>query len=103
MISTVEEARLRFNKKLKLLGLLANRVNLRSNAHKEALMSVCESFVDIMIQKTMGNRIAIQEALDQGLAVWDFKTTTAKVAAKEMQAIIEYIEMIAKESVHEHV
>jgi len=97
LIATVQGIQERYNPALQLVGFLANRVNSRSNSHKEAMQEICSQFSKFIIRKKMVNRIAVQEALDQGCAVWDLKTSTAKVAATEILDIIHTIETIAME------
>lgn len=95
MIATVEGIRTRYNASLRLLGFFPNRVNTRSNAHRTAMHEICTEFSDYIIQKKMVNRVAVQEALDHGCAVWDLKTSTAKIATQEVIDLLETIESLA--------
>lgn len=96
IIATITGMKARYNKKLELLGFFANRVNARSNAHREAMREICTKFPQYIITKTMVNRIAIQEALDAGCAVWDLKNRSAAVAGQEILDIISTIETLAQ-------
>lgn len=96
IIATVKGMKARYNKNLELLGFFANRVNARSNAHREAMREICAMFPQYIITKTMVNRIAIQEALDTGCAVWDLKSRSAAIAGNEMIEIISTIETLAQ-------
>lgn len=97
IITTIQGMKERYNHKLKFLGFFANRVNSQSNAHRNAMREICNVFSQYIIQKTMVNRIAVQEALDQGCAVWDLKSRSALIAAQEMIDIIEAVELLAQD------
>lgn len=100
MLNTVQGVKERYNPDLTLLGFLANRVNSRSTAQREAMIDICTAFSSYILQCKMVNRIAIQEAVDLGCAVWDLKTSSAKIAASEMIDIIQTIETMATEDGH---
>lgn len=100
MLNTVHGVKKRYNSDLRLLGFLANRVNSRSTSQREAMVDLCTAFSSHIIQRKMVNRIAIQEAVDAGCAVWDLKTSGAKIASNEMIEIIQTIEEMATKEGH---
>ena len=100
IIATIHGIQERYNPALTLIGFLPNRVNSRSHAHRTAMHEICSRFAQYIIRKKMVNRVAVQEALDQGCAVWDLKTSTAKVAATEILDIIHTIETATTQETH---
>jgi len=97
MLATIQGIQERYNPDLRLLGFLANRVNSRSAAQRDAMVDICTAFSSQMIKTKMVNRVAIQEAVDAGCAVWDLKSSGAKIAAVEMIDILDTIDTLAQE------
>lgn len=78
----------RFNHRLKNLGLLANMVNSRSATHAEMLAELHKALGDKLLPVTLGNRVAISDAIDRGQPVWHkTRGESAQRAAREMRAV----------------
>ena len=84
MIKTIVGVRQRHNRRLKFLGLLANRFNPHSVRQRETLQALFVAYGHHLIPTRISTRSAIPEALSQGVPVWRLPKTSAREAAAEV-------------------
>lgn len=84
-INTVLRVRQRYNPRLKLLGLLANRFNRRSPGVREGARALFAAYGQYMIPAKISIRLAIPEALSKGMPVWRQPQPSARAAAGEIR------------------
>ena len=96
MIQTINGVRGKLNPKLRFLGMLPNRVNSRAKSHREGIEDLLKNFPEIIIKPPMVQRVAIQQALGEGKAVWEVKNGAARTAATEMRAALKAIDQLAE-------
>ncbi|WP_295452766.1 ParA family protein [uncultured Thiodictyon sp.] len=89
---TIRKIRKKFNPNLKNLGLLANMVNSRSATHARILGELRAELGDSVLPFTVGNRVAISDAIDAGRPVWRNTSGAGMLkAGQEMRAACEAI------------
>lgn len=85
---TIQTVIRRFNPRLKNIGLLANMVNSRSATHTRMLAELREALGDKLLPVTLGHRVAISDAIDNGRPVWQHsRGESAQRAAQEMRGV----------------
>ena len=84
MLKTVVGVRQQFNPRLKLLGLLANRVAHNSARQKDALRQLFEAYPQDVLRTKISTRTAIPRALEEGVPVWTLRETAAREAGAEV-------------------
>lgn len=90
MATTINNLK-KFNKKLKFMGLLPSKVDMRNPRHKRHLDEIRMQYNELVIPYTIGLRSSISDALSSSIPVWGIKKTAARKAASEMKAVSEYI------------
>ena len=91
MLQAVFGIQQRFNKALRFVGMLPNRLNPHSVAQRAALGSMLTKYPEFMVPAKIGNRSSIPEALRAGVPVWQLKKTAAREAGSEMLAALRVI------------
>lgn len=91
MLKTVFGVRQRYNPRLRLAGLLANRFNPHSARQKAALSRLLADYADFIVPTKISTRSAIPEALAQGLAVWRLPKSAARDASVEVLHAFELL------------
>ena len=84
-IHTVLRVRQRYNPRLEVLGLLANRFDRRTLGLREALHALFAAYGRYVIQAKISMRLAIPEALSKGIPVWRQPQPSAREAAAEIR------------------
>ncbi|MEA3643020.1 MAG: ParA family protein [Lamprobacter sp.] len=85
---TIQTVIRRFNPRLKNIGLLANMVNSRSATHTRMLAELRQALGDKLLPVTLGHRVAISDAIDNGRPVWQHsRGESAQRAAQEMRGV----------------
>lgn len=84
MLKTIFGVQRRYNEKLHLAGVLANRFNSHSVRQKAALHELVTRYNDFVIPAKISNRSAIPEALAAGCSVWTLSKTSAREASAEI-------------------
>lgn len=79
------------NPALSFLGMFPSKVDGRKPRHRRNLEALQKAFPQLMIPQTIGQRDSIAEACAIGIPVWDIKKSAARVAAKEVRALAEYV------------
>lgn len=86
IISTI---RAQGNEDMCFMGMLPNRYDPRSPRQRELLEDIRAEYSDYIIDTPIGIRSAIPEALDEGQPVWALKKTSARDAAKQINAFLD--------------
>ena len=81
----------KINKKLTFLGLLPSKVDMRNPRHIKHLAQIKSQYSDYLIPVSIGLRSSIADAVASSVPVWHIKRTAARKAAKEVNAVAEYI------------
>lgn len=84
MLRTVFGVRQKYNPKLRLLGILANRFNPHSVRQKDALAQLMAHYGEFVVPAKISTRTAIPEALAAGVPVWRLSKSSAREAAAEV-------------------
>lgn len=84
MLQTIFGARQHWNPRLKFLGILANRFTHNSTRQKAALRTLLEDYPQFMLPAKISTRAAIPRALEEGIAVWQLPTSSAREASAEV-------------------
>lgn len=79
------------NPTLSFLGMFPSKVDGRKPRHRRNLEALQKSFPQLMIPQAIGQRDSIAEACATGVPVWGIKKSAARVAAKEVRALAEYV------------
>lgn len=87
MLCTVFGVRSRYNPRLALAGIVANRFNPHSARQKEALRRLLSDYRDFVVPAKISTRSAIPEALAEGRPVWRIDKSSAREAASEMLTV----------------
>lgn len=81
----------KINKKLTFLGLLPSKVDMRNPRHIKHLAQIKSQYSDYLIPVSIGLRSSIADAVASSVPVWHIKRTAVRKAAKEVNAVAEYI------------
>jgi chromosome partitioning protein len=91
MLKTVFGVRQKYNPRLRLLGIIANRFNPHSARQKEALASLIADYDEFVIPAKISTRSAIPEALAAGVPVWRLAKSSAREASAEVLSVFELL------------
>jgi len=91
MLRTVQGVRSRWNARLDLLGILANRFNHHSASQRQALEVLLTRYSDMVIPGKLSLRSSIPLAASQGLPVWRLSKSAARDAAAEVRHVMTMI------------
>ena len=86
LLATVINAREQ-NKKLRFLGMAANKVDRRNPRHIEHLRQLKEAYGRHVLPACVGLRASIAEALVTGEPIWSSRKTAARAAKKELETL----------------
>lgn len=81
----------KFNKNLKVLGLLPSMVDNRNKRHRDQLVKITESYPDLVIRHPVGLRSSVADALSEKIFLGDFKKASAKKAKQEFSELTSWI------------
>lgn len=84
MLKTILGVRQKYNPRLKMLGIVANRFNAHSPRQKAALEELIANYSDFVIPAKVSTRSAIPEALAAGVPVWRLAKSSAREASVEV-------------------
>lgn len=90
LVNTIANAR-KLNPRMRLLGMLANKVDRRTPRHARHLEQLTAAYPQLLLPMTIGLRGSIAEALVSGEPVWKNKKTAARTAAQEIRAAADYV------------
>lgn len=98
LLETIDMVQEKFNPELQFLGVLPNKVNTRSQEQRRTLKDLFASLGDNIIPNFVGNRVSIQDSIDQGKPVSALKSGAARVATAEFSTVFQNIEEKIKSS-----
>lgn len=91
MQQIIVHIRRHYNPKLKLTGILVNRVMNNNPDHRRAIQQLFEAYADYMLPCPIANRAAIPRALEQNLPVWKLNPKEGRAAAVEVLRALDAI------------
>lgn len=91
MITTIANIRDRLNGKLKFIGMMPSKVDGRNPRHKTHLDELSKAYPQLITPVRIGLRSSMADAVASGVPVWKIKKTAARVAAKEVRAVADYV------------
>jgi chromosome partitioning protein len=84
MLKTIFGVQARYNPRLQLAGILANRFNPHSVRQKAALRDLVVNYGEFVVPAKISTRSAIPEGLAAGVPVWQLPKTSAREASAEV-------------------
>lgn len=90
MLTTIANIR-KVNTKLKFLGMVPSKVDLRNPRHVRHQAELQAAYPQLMIPAPIGLRSSIADALATGVPVWKIRKTTARKATQEVRALAAYV------------
>lgn len=91
MLKTIFGVQKRYNPRLRLAGIVANRFNPHSVRQKTALRDLLANYSEFVLPGKISTRSAIPEALAAGIPVWQLAKTSARDASEEVFQVFELI------------
>jgi chromosome partitioning protein len=91
MLKTILGVRQKYNPRLKMLGIVANRFNAHSPRQKAALEELIANYSDFVIPAKVSTRSAIPEALAAGVPVWRLAKSSAREASAEVLQLFDLL------------
>lgn len=91
MLKTVFGVKQKYNPRLNLLGIVANRFNPHSVRQKAALAQLLAQYDELVIPAKISTRSAIPEALAAGVPVWRMPKSSAREASVEVLTVFEHL------------
>ncbi len=91
MLKTVFGVKQKYNPRLQLLGIIANRFNPHSVRQKEALAELLSHYEEFVVPAKISTRSAIPEALAAGVPVWRLAKSSAREASAEVFKVFELL------------
>ncbi|WP_213956771.1 MULTISPECIES: ParA family protein [unclassified Variovorax] len=91
MLKTIFGVQKRYNPRLTLAGVVANRFNPHSLRQKAALRDLVANYGEFVLPAKISTRSAIPEALAAGMPVWELSKTSAREASEEVFEVFRLI------------
>lgn len=91
MLQTIYGVRRQLNPALEVLGMLPSRVNSHSPAQKANLVSLLQSYPELVVRKAILLRTSIAEAAAKRQPVWAMRKTSAREAGRELKDVIAHL------------
>ena len=91
MLRTIFGTRERYNQRLRLLGIIANRFNPHSVRQRSALAELIANYHEFVVPAKISTRSAIPEALAAGIPVWRLQKSSAREASEEVLRVFELL------------
>jgi chromosome partitioning protein len=91
MLKTIIGVRQKYNPKLKLLGIFANRFNAHSPRQKTGYTELLEEYGEFVRPVKIPTRSAIPEALAKGVPPWRLAKSSARETSAELLAFFELL------------
>lgn len=91
MVAVIQNMRVRGNPGLQFIGMFPNRVNYRDQRQLDNLASMRAAFKDLVMPFDCRSRGSFAEALGDQIPVWDIKKSAARVAAKEVRVMTQFV------------
>ncbi|WP_431113169.1 ParA family protein [Variovorax paradoxus] len=91
MLKTVFGIQRRYNPRLRLAGIVANRFNAHSVRQKAALQELVSHYSEFVLPAKISMRSAIPEGLAVGVPVWQLTKSSAREASAELLTMFDLI------------
>jgi len=91
MLKTLFGVQKRYNPRLRLAGIVANRFNPHSVRQKAALHDLVANYSEFVLPAKISTRSAIPEGLAAGVPVWQLAKTSARDASEEVFKVFELV------------
>ncbi len=91
MVKTISSVKTKFNRNLSFLGMMANRVNSRSGLQMQELQGLQRTYPDYVLNAHLVTRASFSQALDEAVPVWELRSGSARVAAREMRVAMGFL------------
>ena len=91
MLRTIFGTRERYNQRLRLLGIIANRFNPHSVRQRAVLAELIANYHEFVVPAKISTRSAIPEALAAGIPVWRLQKSSAREASEEVLRVFELL------------
>jgi chromosome partitioning protein len=91
MLKTIFGVQKRYNRPLRLAGIVANRFNPHSVRQKAALRDLISNYSEFVLPAKISTRSAIPEALAAGVPVWQLAKSSARDASEEVFQVFRLI------------
>ncbi|RZL85517.1 MAG: ParA family protein [Variovorax sp.] len=91
MLKTIFGVQKRYNPRLHLAGIVANRFNPHSVRQKAALHNLVANYSEFVLPAKISTRSAIPEGLAAGVPVWQLAKSSARDASEEVFEVFRLI------------
>ena len=91
MLKTLFGVQKRYNPRLRLAGIVANRFNPHSVRQRAALHDLVANYSEFVLPAKISTRSAIPEGLAAGVPVWQLAKTSAREAREEVFKVFELV------------
>ena len=91
MLKTIFGVQKRYNPRLGLAGIVANRFNPHSVRQKAALHDLVANYSEFVLPAKISTRSAIPEGLAAGVPVWQLGKTSARDASEEVFKVFDLV------------
>ena len=91
MVGVIQQVRSRGNPGLTFLGMLPNRVDSRNGDQLANLAAMRTQFKDLVMPFECRSRKSFAKALGDQIPVWKIPKSAARVAAKEVRVMTQYV------------
>jgi chromosome partitioning protein len=91
MLKTIFGVQKRYNPRLRLAGIVANRFNPHSVRQKAALRDLVANYSEFVLPAKISTRSAIPEALAAGVPVWQLARSSARDATLEVFEVFDLV------------
>lgn len=91
MLQTIFGIQERYNPRLRMLGIVANRFNPHSVRQRAALLDLLANYHEFVVRAKISTRSAIPEALAAGIPVWRLQKSSAREASEEVLRVFELL------------
>ena len=91
MLRTVFGVQRRYNPRLRLAGIVANRFNPHSVRQRAALQELVSNYTEFVLPAKISTRSAIPEALAEGLPVWRLAKSSARESGAELLMVFDLL------------
>ncbi|RST50034.1 ParA family protein [Variovorax sp. MHTC-1] len=93
MLKTIFGVQRRYNPRLRLAGMVANRFNPHSLRQRAALQELVLNYSEFVLPAKISTRSAIPEGIAAGVPVWQLAKTSARQASAEVLEVFELLKL----------
>lgn len=92
MLTVIKNVKQKTNSKLAFLGMLPSIVKGNSPNQQDTLRRLQTLYPTLVLPVSVSDRQSIPEALQNGVPVWKWQKTTARIAGQELRAAFELLD-----------